>query len=169
MIHSPSPSQQVDAPQEAQPTHSQTCDWDCAGDLPLLFHDISILAHTTEISSLYSFLILQILSFAAFLFDPFIDSQFSCWTLLLCFWNCWEYYLYLHTLWYFLIQSWTGFLTSLVFCCLSPLWSLRLLESRTLRSFCHFLFFHFQHWGAIGDCGGIMLTCFSFLSFCFCV
>lgn len=142
IIHSPSLPQQVGTPQEAQTTQSQTCDWDCAGDPWLVFHDISVWAHITEISSLYFFFILQIL-FAAFLFDPFTDFQFSCWTLLLCFWNCWEYYLHLHTFWYFLIQSWTRFLTSVVFCYLSPLWSLHLLESRTLKSFCHFLFFHF--------------------------
>lgn len=122
----------------SQASQSQACDWDCAGDLWLVFHDISILAHITEISSLYFFnftgtficlTLLQILSFLAELCYCAFEIVGN------------TTYIFIH------IQSWTGFLTSVVFCYFSPLWSLLLLESRTLRSFCHFLFFHFHHWG----------------------
>lgn len=150
MIHSPSTPQQVGTPRKPRLLKVRlvteivlvTSGW---------FFMTSPFWHTLLKYHCIFFLILQILSFAAFLCDRFTDSQFFCWTLLLCFCNCWEYDLHLHTWWRFLIQSWTGLLTSVVLCYLSPLRSLLLLESRSLRSFCHFLFFHFQHWGKGGS------------------
>lgn len=68
------------------------------------------------------------------------NSQCSCQTFPLCFWRG-SVYLHLHALCYFLSQFWIDFLN--LYSDTRVLWSLLLLEGRTVRSLSYFLFCYF--------------------------